>query len=51
MISFHSVELDIISQCKTLGFSVSNVRTALDEMRREGEIYCPSDGMYRGVMR
>lgn len=44
-------ELDIISQCKTLGFSVSNVRTALDEMRREGEIYCPSDGMYRGVMR
>ena len=44
-------EHEILEQCRTLGFSQSNVRTAIDELMRRGELYAPKDGMYRGVSR
>ena len=44
-------EQEIISHCSTLGFSKSNIKTALDEMMRKGEIYSPKNGFYRGVSR
>ena len=42
---------EILDHCETYGFTETTVMKALDEMRREGEIYAPKEGKYRGVGR
>ncbi len=42
---------EILDHCETYGFTEATVMKALDEMRREGEIYVPREGKYRGVSR
>ncbi len=44
-------EQEILDQCRPLGFSLTNVRAALDQLMRVGELYSPRDGVYRGVSR
>jgi replicative DNA helicase Mcm len=44
-------EHEVLEQCRPYGFSVSNVKTALDELMRRGDLYSPRDGIYRGVSR
>jgi replicative DNA helicase Mcm len=44
-------EHEILEECRTLGFSQSNVRTAVDELLRTGEIYSPRDGVFKRVSK
>lgn len=44
-------EHEVTENCQMVGFSLTTIRKALEELRRTGKIYYPRDGIIQGVMR
>ena len=42
-------EKEIISECTAVGFSEAQIKTAIDELLRKGEIHATRNKMYRGI--